>query len=62
MSVGVHLTDLQGKFTFPDGKTEEISGKAGEAKLYPAGQHLPENLTDRPFELVLVELKAKPTS
>ena len=62
MSVGVHLTDLRGKFTFPDGKTEEISGKAGEAKLYPAGRHLPENLTDKPFELVLVELKAKPAS
>ncbi len=62
MSVGVHLTDLRGKFTFPDEKTEEISGKAGEAKLYPAGRHLPENLTDKPFELVLVELKAKPAS
>ncbi len=62
MSVGVHLTDLQGKFTFPDGKTEEISGKAGDVRLYPAGQHLPENLTNHSFELVLVELKAKPAS
>ena len=25
------------------------------------GKHLPENLGDKPFELVLVELKSKPT-
>jgi quercetin dioxygenase-like cupin family protein len=62
MAVGVHLTDLRGKFTLPDGKTEEISGKAGEAKLYPAGSHLPENLSDKPLELILVELKAKSAS
>jgi hypothetical protein len=49
----LYLTDLRGKFTFPDEKTEEISGKAGEAKLYPVGRHLPENLIDKPFELVL---------
>ena len=40
------------------GRTEEIKGKAGEARLYPAGQHLPENLSDRALELILVELKA----
>ncbi len=62
MSVGVNLTDLCGKFTFPDGRTEEIKGKAGEARLYPAGQHLPENLSDRALELILVELKAKSAS
>ena len=62
MSVGVYLTDLKGKFTFPDGKTEEISEKAGEARLYPAGEHLPENLGDKPLELILVELKAKSSS
>jgi hypothetical protein len=36
-----------------DEKMEEISGEAGEAKLYPAVRHLPENLIDKPFELVL---------
>ncbi len=36
-----------------DEKMEEISGEAGEAKLYPAARHLPENLIDKPFELVL---------
>ncbi len=62
MSVGVNLTDLRGKFTFPDGTTEEISRKAGEVRLYPAGQHLPENLSDSALELILVELKAKSAS
>ena len=62
MSVGVHLTDIWGKFTFPDGKTEEISGMAGEARLSPAGSHLPENVSDKPLELILVELKAKSAS
>lgn len=27
----------------------------------PAGKHLPENVSDKPLELILVELKAKPT-
>lgn len=57
MSVGVHLTDYHVKFTFPDGKTDEVHGKAGEARSYPAGSHLPENLSDKPLELVLAELK-----
>ena len=58
-SLGVHLTDAHVKFTFPDGKTEELRVKAGEFRSYPAGDHLPENLSDQPLELVFVELKAK---
>jgi hypothetical protein len=27
----------------------------------PAGKHLPENIGDQPFELILVELKGNPT-
>ena len=55
--VAVYLTDLKGRFTLPDGQTMEEEGKAGEAVWTEAGQHLPENLTDQPFELILVELK-----
>lgn len=57
--VAVFLTDGKGKFTYPDGKTEEISWKAGQTLWLPAGKHLPENLTDKPFELIQVELKVK---
>ena len=56
-SVGVFLTDCQGRFTFPDGTTEDIQGKAGEAVWFEATEHLPENLSDQPFEVILVELK-----
>ena len=60
-AVGVHLTDMRARFTFPDGSTEDVVGKAGEARLYPAGEHLPENMGDNSLELVLVELKNKST-
>ena len=55
--VAVFLTESRAKFTFPDGKSEERSWKAGETMLMSAEQHLPENLTDKPFELILVEVK-----
>ena len=55
--VAVFLTDNRGKFTFPDGKTEERSWTAGQSMFFPAEDHLPENLTDKPLELVLIELK-----
>lgn len=56
--VGVFLDDIKGQFTLPDGETVELEGKAGEVMWTEAGQHLPQNLTDQPFELILVELKS----
>jgi len=53
----VFLTDSYFRFTYPDGKTENIQTKAGEVKWFEAFQHLPENLSDKPFEAVFVELK-----
>ena len=58
-AVAVFLTDGQSKFTFPDGKTEDAPVKAGTTMWTPAGKHLPENTGDKPFELILVELKAR---
>ena len=57
-TVAVFLTENRGKFTFPDGKTEERSWNAGESLFIAAEEHLPENLTDKALELILVELKA----
>ena len=57
--VAVFLTAVHGKFTYPDGKAEEMNQEAGKTTWTPAGKHLPENLSDKPFELILVELKAK---
>ena len=56
-SVAVFLTDLKGTFTFPDGKKQDITAKAGEAQYEDAVTHLPENTSDAPFDLIVVELK-----
>ena len=55
--VAIMLTDCHARFTYPDGKTEEINAKAGEVKYFPAFEHLPENLSDQPFEVIGIELK-----
>ena len=56
-AVAIFVTDSNGKFTFPNGKTQDFSSKAGETLSTPAGRHLPENTSDQPFEVILVELK-----
>jgi len=58
-SVAVFLTDQRARFGLPDGQSEEIEAKAGTALWIPGGNHLPENLSDKPFEVILVELKTK---
>jgi len=58
-SVAVFLTDGQVKFGLPDGKSQEVTVKAGDSRFAPAGKHLPENMGDKPFEVLLVELKSK---
>ena len=57
--VVVYLTDMHIKMTLPDGKSQEQTGKAGDAQWTPAGTHLPENLSDKPAEGILVEFKTK---
>ena len=54
----VFLTDQQSKFTLPDGKTQMMSSKAGEAKVLAAFSHAGENMSDKPMDMVLVEFKA----
>ncbi len=58
--VVIMVTDMNTRFTLADGKTEERQGKAAQVLPAEAGAHLPENLSDQPFEAILVELKAKP--
>ena len=55
--VAIFLTDQQSRHTSPDGKTKELTGKAGDVQYMEAWEHNPENLTDKSFELILVELK-----
>ena len=56
-SIVISLNDARCRFTFPDGKTEERSFRAGETLYTPAGSHLPENLSNQPLDAILVELK-----
>ncbi len=55
--VVVYLSDAQAKFTFPDGKTMDGSGNAGQTFWTPAAKHQPENTGDKPFEVIQVEMK-----
>jgi quercetin dioxygenase-like cupin family protein len=59
-TVAVFLTDGVTKLTSPDGKTQNETAKAGATQWEGPVKHLPENVSDKPFELILVELKTKP--
>ena len=57
--VAVFLSDGKGKFTFPDGKTQDFTTTKGQTMWADAGTHLPENTSDTPLDGILVELKGK---
>ena len=56
-SVAVYLSDSKTRMTTPDGKSQDMPGKAGTAAWAPAGSHLPQNVGDKRVEVVVVELK-----
>jgi quercetin dioxygenase-like cupin family protein len=58
-AVAIFMTDVNGKFHFPNGTSQDINSKAGETLWTPAITHLPENTSDQPFEVILVELKGR---
>jgi hypothetical protein len=51
------MSDGQGKFTLPDGTSQDNNFKAHNAVWAEAGKHLPENVGDTPFEVIVIELK-----
>ena len=55
----IFLSDANGKFTFPDGKTENRDFKKGFFSWVPAQTHQGENVGDEPFELIQIEMKTK---
>jgi uncharacterized RmlC-like cupin family protein len=55
--VGVYLTGQNFRVTGADGKVETQTRKAGEIAWGEATKHKEENLSDQPFEAVVVELK-----
>ena len=58
-TVAVFLTDANGQFSYPDGKKETFTGKAGDALYGAATTHLPENTGDKGMDLIVIELKGK---
>jgi len=56
-NVAIFLTDGQGRFTLPDGRTMDTDFKAGDVRWGDDEQHLPANTGSRPFELILIELR-----
>ncbi|MDQ5847190.1 MAG: hypothetical protein M3539_18035, partial [Acidobacteriota bacterium] len=52
--------DLTGKFTLPNGTTQDVTRKAGDVMWTPAVTHQPENVGTQPMEVILVELKGRP--
>ena len=56
-SIAVFLTDAHAKFTYPDGKTEDINASAGSVQHMDAFTHLPESKSKKRFEVIQVELK-----
>ncbi len=61
-NIVVFLTDAHVKFTYPDGKTEERHGKAGQVIWNAPVKHESENVGDKPLEGIQIELKAKPAA
>ena len=57
--VVVYLTDARGRFTLAGGKTEDRTVKAGTVAWTEATSHMPENVSDKGFEVIQVELKSK---
>jgi hypothetical protein len=56
-SVAVFMSDAHVKFTLPDGTSTDNNVKAHDATWADAGKHLPENLGDKPLEVMVIELK-----
>ena len=59
-TVVVFLTDVHQRIVGGDGATQEITRKAGDVQYRNRVKHADENISDRPLEAVLIELKPKP--
>jgi len=56
--VVVYITDQNFRVTTPDGKAETVQHKAGDVSWGGPTKHKEENLSDKPFEVLVVELKS----
>lgn len=56
-SIAVTITDQHVRVTGSDGVSREFRRKAGEARYLEPSVHMVENLSETPYETVLIELK-----
>lgn len=56
-NVSIMLSQGTVRMNFPDGTSEDLPAEVGTAVWSDAEEHLPENLSDGPLEVVLVEVK-----
>ncbi|HZI94512.1 MAG TPA: hypothetical protein VFE84_09725 [Patescibacteria group bacterium] len=56
-SLLVFLTDIHVRFTYPDGRSEEVRGSAGQTRWIGPVTHQVENLADAPSEVLHIEIK-----
>jgi len=59
MKCGVYLYQLQAG-SFKHVRKTSLLTKDGQVLWTPAGKHLPANIGDKPFSLILVEMKNTP--
>jgi len=55
--VVITLTENESRMTLPDGTSETATTVPGAADWGDAIEHLPENLSDKPLEVILIEIK-----
>ncbi|MCH8336105.1 MAG: cytoplasmic protein [Proteobacteria bacterium] len=55
--VAITLTENESRMTLPDGTSETETTVPGAADWGDAIEHLPENLSDAPLEVILIEIK-----
>lgn len=56
-SVVVYLTDCHQRLTDANGKVQDVAKKAGEVAYFSGVKQAEENVSDHPFETVVIELK-----
>jgi len=55
--VGVMMTAARIRFTYPDGRSEDVAVTPGQVLHFPAVDHEPQHLGSEAFEVIAVELK-----
>jgi len=58
--VAVYITEGHFRFTYENGKVIVAEAKSGDARWCPSFKHRVENMSDKSFDGVYIEIKNKP--